>query len=85
MCAHEEKYCPRCNARFECKLGSILLCQCYAVPLDENEREYLRHRFDDCLCAPCMKTLKAEYHNNRLKNKIKRLLGIFVPENGFDR
>ena len=75
MCEHEHKYCPRCNAYFECKVGSILLCQCTAVSLNENERDYMREKFDDCLCAKCMKEVKAEYHNNKLKNKIEKLLG----------
>jgi hypothetical protein len=75
MCAHEKKYCPRCQAHFECKVGSILLCQCTAVTLNENERDYMRERFEDCLCANCMKEVKAEYHNNQLKTKIQKLLG----------
>lgn len=77
MCEHEKKYCPRCNILFECKLGSILLCQCTSVPLNENERSYIREQFDDCLCAVCMNELKAEYHNNLFKEKLKKLFGIF--------
>ena len=40
----------------------------------------MREKFDECLCAACMKELRAEYHNNKLKNKIKKLLGIFERE-----
>lgn len=74
---HETKYCPRCNNTFQCKMGSILLCQCSTIELNEEERNYIRERFDDCLCVFCIKELRAEYHNNELKNKIKNLLGSF--------
>lgn len=80
MIKHEIKYCPRCKHTFECKLGSILLCQCTTVTLNEKERDYMREKFDDCLCADCMKEVRAEYHNNKLKNTIKKLLGIFERE-----
>jgi hypothetical protein len=65
MYKHEEKICPRCSETFECKLGSILLCQCTAVKLNEVERDYIREQYDDCLCAKCMKELRAEYNNNK--------------------
>jgi len=77
MYKHEEKICPRCGVKFECKVGSILLCQCTTVKLSEVEKDYISKKYSDCLCADCMKELKAEYHNNKLKNKIKKLLGIF--------
>lgn len=76
----EEKYCPRCNTAFECNAGSIHLCQCTTVELNEKERDYMCEKFDDCVCASCMKEVRAVYHNNKLKNKIKRLLGIFERE-----
>lgn len=75
MCEHEKKYCPRCRTRFECKVGSILLCQCTSITLTESERNYLHERYEDCLCANCMKELRAEYHNNLFKQKIKKLFG----------
>ncbi len=74
MIKHEIKYCPRCNTPFECKVGSILLCQCSTISLNDDERDYIKQKFDDCLCVNCLKELKIEYHNNELKNKIKRLL-----------
>ncbi|MEM6262472.1 MAG: cysteine-rich CWC family protein [Bacteroidota bacterium] len=66
MPKHEEKHCPRCGTLFECKVGSILLCQCTTVTLNEAEREYLREKFDDCLCANCMRELKEEYQAQQL-------------------
>ncbi|SKB49005.1 Cysteine-rich CWC [Salegentibacter holothuriorum] len=79
---HEEKYCPRCKTAFECKVGSIQLCQCSAVALDNKEREYIRELYENCLCAECMKVLKAEYHNQNLQDKMKAILGVFyrVPK-----
>ena len=77
MLKHEEKICPKCNEKFECKIGSILLCQCTTVKLNEVEKDYIKEQHNDCLCANCMKELKAEYHNKRLKNKLKKLLRIF--------
>jgi len=73
---HEDKTCPRCTLKFECKVGSILLCQCTTVQLTDIEREYIREHFADCLCANCMNELRAEYHNNELKNKINQLLAF---------
>lgn len=64
---HEKKYCPRCQTPFECKVGSILLCQCASVTLTEAERNYLQQTYSDCLCANCMKELKTEFHNNSSK------------------
>lgn len=64
MKKHEEKYCPRCKIRFECKVGSILLCQCNSVNLNEEERNFLQEKYDDCLCANCMKELKMEFNNH---------------------
>lgn len=79
MQKHEIKYCPRCKIRFECKVGSVLLCQCSDVRLTEAERNYLRESYDDCLCANCMKALKTEYYNNLFKQRLKKLFGIFSP------
>lgn len=76
---HEEKYCPRCTIRFECKVGSILLCQCNSIDLTEGERNFLQEKYDDCLCANCMKEMKTEFHNNAFKQKLKKLFGIFSP------
>lgn len=67
MPQHEDKYCPRCQTLFECKVGSINLCQCTTVQLTQEERAYLAKAYDDCLCANCMRALKQEF--NLLSNK----------------
>ena len=58
---HEEKFCPRCKAAFECKVNSIALCQCSAVTLTEDERIFISEHFEDCLCANCMIEMKEKY------------------------
>lgn len=70
---HEAKYCARCNALFECKVGSVGLCQCAAVKLDDDERSYIRASYTDCLCAACLKDLKSGYHQGKWNNRIKHL------------
>ncbi len=75
MLKHEEKYCPRCKNSFECKVGSILLCQCSTVSLNEKEREFMKNNFEDCLCAECMKAVKVEFRNQELKDKMRSILG----------
>ena len=63
---HEEKLCPRCEEKFECKVGSILLCQCSQISLSDNEIDYIKSKYADCLCINCIRFLKEEYEN---KNK----------------
>lgn len=54
---HEQKYCPRCHSTFECKVGSILLCQCNKVELKDRVKNYLKKNYNDCLCASCMEEI----------------------------
>ena len=61
MRKHEEKHCPRCNIVFECKAGSIMLCQCSAIQLSVEERVYVESKFEDCLCINCLRYLQNEY------------------------
>ena len=61
MPAHENKQCQRCNKTFECKSGSILLCQCQAVVLSPEALNYIGKLFQDCLCAKCLRELRDEF------------------------
>ena len=61
MCKHEDKRCPRCNAVFECKAGSIMLCQCSTIQLSVEERAYVESKFEDCLCVNCLHALQKVY------------------------
>ena len=58
---HEAKLCPRCGLEFECKVGNIHLCQCSEVSLVDDEMAYIQARYEDCLCADCMRLCQAEY------------------------
>jgi hypothetical protein len=69
---HELKYCPRCHSGFECKAGSILLCQCNAVLLTEREKEYLSNNYNDCLCAACLIELKLILKNTSDSEEIEQ-------------
>lgn len=72
MPKHEKKQCPRCATEFECKTGSILLCQCSKIEMTAEQLEYSNSQYDDCLCLSCLKELRTEFnllsHNNNIKN-----------------
>lgn len=58
MSEDKQKYCPRCHSLFECKVGTILLCQCSTVSLDVRVQDYLYKNYKDCLCTSCMEEIK---------------------------
>jgi len=64
---HETKNCPRCNTHFECKSGSILLCQCQTILLSEKQMNYISSQYVDCLCIHCLYELSAEYDDRMTK------------------
>ncbi|HEC18075.1 MAG TPA: hypothetical protein ENI97_01885 [Gammaproteobacteria bacterium] len=70
---HERKHCPRCQREFECKAGSILLCQCQTVVLTAEHMEYINALYDDCLCAECLLSLRGEFNNRQHQRRIHRL------------
>lgn len=78
MPKHEKKQCPRCSSEFECKTGSILLCQCSKIEMSVEQLEYTSTKYSDCLCLSCLKELRSEYnvlsHTENIKNN---LLGRF--------
>jgi len=76
MANHENKYCPRCNEPFECKVGSILLCQCHGFDFSDLEKDYIRNTYPDCLCRNCLKAMKGEMRYLVLKNKMQALLAL---------
>lgn len=61
MSRHEDKYCPRCNQVFECRLGNILTCQCFGISFTEEEKEYIGKQFNDCLCRNCLEEMKKQF------------------------
>ena len=61
MPQHEKKQCPRCKGGFECKSGSILLCQCSKIDMSVEQIEYCNEQYDDCLCLSCLKDLCVDF------------------------
>jgi len=72
MPKHEKKQCPRCSTEFECKTGSILLCQCSKIEMTAEQLEYSNSQYDGCLCLSCLNELRTEFnllsHNKNIKN-----------------
>ncbi len=76
MPKHEKKQCPRCSTEFECKTGSILLCQCSKIELTAEQLEYSNSQYDDCLCLFCLNELRTEFNLlSYYKNIKNHLLG----------
>jgi hypothetical protein len=61
MAAHETKTCPRCTGQFECKLGTIALCQCSGIRLALEERSFIEQCYSDCLCRQCLLEMQLAY------------------------
>ncbi|WP_089761793.1 cysteine-rich CWC family protein [Chitinophaga terrae (ex Kim and Jung 2007)] len=61
MPCHETITCPRCGRPFECRVGTILQCQCQEVVLSEAETAYIRQQYNGCLCADCLRDMKVAY------------------------
>ena len=58
---HEQRYCPRCNKTFECKVGNVAQCQCSKIVLSEEEKAFIADRYQDCLCLNCLLDLQNKY------------------------
>jgi nicotinate-nucleotide--dimethylbenzimidazole phosphoribosyltransferase len=78
MASHETKKCERCGTLFECKVGNILECQCYAVQLTENEKAYISEkRYSDCLCAACLILLQQQCkHRTVMKEALTKKINF---------
>ncbi|MES1224729.1 MAG: cysteine-rich CWC family protein [Bacteroidota bacterium] len=61
MSLHEQKYCPRCNNAFECKVGNVHECQCSTIKFTEEEKAFVEEKYNDCLCCNCLLELKQSY------------------------
>ncbi len=82
MSDHEQVFCPRCDADFQCKVGSISLCQCTTVKLSVEEILFIREQYEECLCAGCMLELKKEYHAKTLEKRFSEISTLFNKKNG---
>ena len=65
---HETKICPCCNKPFECKSGSITLCQCMDVYISTGTNDLLAKQYDECLCKECL--IMIEQANGGLGGRI---------------
>ncbi|MCW8901909.1 MAG: cysteine-rich CWC family protein [Gammaproteobacteria bacterium] len=77
MPQHERKQCPRCKGDFECKSGSILLCQCSQIQLSAELLEYTQSKFNDCLCLSCLEEIQTEsgsLHQSKISKNNKNSL-----------
>ena len=72
------KKCPRCGALFVCRHGEIEKCHCTAVTLSPTQREWLRKKYADCLCAECLNAMsrlspEQEFQPTKIDNPIKNV------------
>ena len=74
MPEHEKKQCPRCSAEFECKTGTILLCQCSNISLSAEQIEYVNSKYTECLCLSCLNELRTEFNSLSHHKKIQNII-----------
>jgi len=74
MAHHEHKACPRCGAPFECKVGSILQCQCSGLTFTDEEKDYIAQNYRDCLCRACLLQIKHENHTINTQQTLQKIL-----------
>ena len=65
MNKHEIKYCPRCQASFECKAGDITHCQCFGIRLTPKLHDEISNKYGDCLCKKCLEEIIATDKNKK--------------------
>ena len=53
----KDKQCSKCGETFGC--GGLLGCWCSDVKLDPATLAKLKERYDNCLCAACLKSFAA--------------------------
>lgn len=73
---HETKNCARCDMSFECKSGSIMLCQCQRVVLTAEQIEYMQMQYEDCLCASCLLEIRSEFNVMQYSKKLNNIIGF---------
>ncbi|MCK7556422.1 cysteine-rich CWC family protein [Chitinophaga sedimenti] len=76
MACHETKYCQRCQAPFECKVGNILQCQCNGIELTADMREHIANAYTECLCRQCLLEIQGDFRNKPRREKLSRLLSF---------
>jgi len=56
----EKKLCPRCGNSFDCLHNEIANCHCVSIVLTENQREFIKQNYSDCLCNKCLLEIKEQ-------------------------
>lgn len=56
-----EKVCFNCKKIFECKADDIENCLCNTIQLNTNAIDFIKNKFDDCLCVACLKELAKKF------------------------
>lgn len=82
MPSHETVHCPRCKTVFECRVGNVLQCQCQAVTLSEDERQYINEHYSGCLCADClqhMKSISVMSYEKQIARSVTRIYKAVFP------
>ena len=74
MPQHETKKCTRCSSCFECKTGSILLCQCSQIEMSAEQLEYANTQYQDCLCLSCLEEVRSEYNQLSYDKNMQKLI-----------
>ncbi|KAA2240081.1 cysteine-rich CWC family protein [Chitinophaga agrisoli] len=76
MACHETVHCPCCNTAFECRVGTILRCQCQEVSLTDDERFFISQQFNGCLCASCLQTMKQQYKQEQFRQRLQQIFNL---------
>lgn len=63
-------------APFECKVGSILQCQCSGLVFTDAEKDYIYQRYPDCLCRNCLQHIRHEINALNVQQKVRSILAI---------
>jgi hypothetical protein len=71
---HEHIACPRCQRPFECRVGSINLCQCKTLTLTDDQQDYVSSLYQGCLCADCLLALRTEYDQQTHRERLIKLV-----------
>ncbi len=76
---HDQINCPRYHQLIECRVGSINLCQCQGVVLNQAQRQYIDDQFTGCLCADCLLALRKQYNRLEYDRAITKILYGYDP------
>jgi len=51
--------CERCGGDFACEIA-LAGCWCTEVKVSDEAREYLRSKYESCLCRSCLGAIEVE-------------------------